>query len=254
MPYPVAQPLGGSAARLGVAVDPLRSATLEHERRRRVRRADPRADRQVVTRAAPASHADRPVGVVAAHVHGVDAEQTDPPRARSPRTRRPGNAAYNQRRHPPQRRLFSARRSTSARASVFEMAVASNSVKFSRRDSVSARSDPASGDVATMTAPEPSVDHDRSADRGAASHAARVGPDCSGGVGVLDAGGPLCSQHLRGDVLPAEGQAGANREGGFGVAPPGDHGDRRVGLVSDHPHVFDAQESCQLLGDRREDL
>ena len=40
---------------------------------------------------------------------------------------------------------------TSVRASVFEIAVATNSVKFSRRDSVSARSDPASGDVATMT-------------------------------------------------------------------------------------------------------
>jgi hypothetical protein len=34
---------------------------------------------------------------------------------------------------------------------VFEMAVASSSVKFSRRDSVPAGSDPASGDVATMT-------------------------------------------------------------------------------------------------------
>jgi hypothetical protein len=40
---------------------------------------------------------------------------------------------------------------TSVRASVFEIAVATNSVKFSRRDSVSAGSDAPSGDVATMT-------------------------------------------------------------------------------------------------------
>ena len=40
---------------------------------------------------------------------------------------------------------------TSARASVFEIAVATNSVKLSRRDSVSAGSGSASGEVATMT-------------------------------------------------------------------------------------------------------
>ena len=40
---------------------------------------------------------------------------------------------------------------SSVRASVFEIAVATNSVKFSRRDSVSAGSDPPFGDVATRT-------------------------------------------------------------------------------------------------------
>ena len=54
--------------------------------------------------------------------------------------------------------------------------------------------------------------------------------------------------------MPAEGQTRTHREGGVGIAPPRDHGDRRVGLVSDHPHVFDAQEPCHLLGDRCGDL
>ena len=54
--------------------------------------------------------------------------------------------------------------------------------------------------------------------------------------------------------LSPQGQTGADREGGAGLAPLRDHGDRRVGLVADHSRVVDAEEPCHLLGDRGEDL
>jgi hypothetical protein len=88
------------------------------------------------------------------------------------------------------------RRHLASRFGVFEIAVATSSVKLSRRDSVSAGSDPASGEVATMTP--------RSARRPRSERGPRSGFACCARRPrllpwpcVLDADGPLCSAPAR---------------------------------------------------------
>ena len=69
-------------------------------------------------------------------------------------------------------------------------------------------------------APDPSVDDDRSADRGADFPRCAVVPDCAGGLRVVvDARGPLCLKHLRGDVLSLQGR----REPTGNAAPGSPH-------------------------------